>query len=298
MSACFYLTKRHIRLYFRDRSAVVFSMLSVLIVLLLMLVFLGDMNKHELINLIESMQGNISDEQAMEVIVMWTIAGMLSVNAFTVPVTMVGMFVKDREERKMDSFLATPVPRLALLGSYLLSSMLNSFLMSCLILLLSFGYVTLCGYAFLSMSQLLLVLGYLLIDILVSSVLVLIVSLFVKSDRAWGAFSTLAGTLIGFLGGIYLPMGMLPEVIQIGLKSLPFIHQSSILREIFCEQALLDSFQGLPSLAQAGYEEAMGIAITWQDQVLSTTSQCWFLCIYGIIALGCSLWILHKKKFH
>ena len=42
------LTKRHILLYVRDRSAVFFSMLSVLIVLLLMLVFLGDMNKDEL----------------------------------------------------------------------------------------------------------------------------------------------------------------------------------------------------------------------------------------------------------
>ena len=47
MTALSTLTRRHILLYVRDRSAVFFSMLSVLIVLLLMLVFLGDMNKDE-----------------------------------------------------------------------------------------------------------------------------------------------------------------------------------------------------------------------------------------------------------
>lgn len=49
MTALVTLTKRHILLYIRDRSAIFFSMLSVLIVLLMMLVFLKDMNRDELI---------------------------------------------------------------------------------------------------------------------------------------------------------------------------------------------------------------------------------------------------------
>ena len=59
MTALSTLTRRHILLYVRDRSAVFFSMLSVLIVLLLMLVFLGDMNKDELMQLVQQAHGDI-----------------------------------------------------------------------------------------------------------------------------------------------------------------------------------------------------------------------------------------------
>ena len=60
MTALVTLTKRHILLYIRDRSAIFFSMLSVLIVLLMMLVFLKDMNRDELIQLIQNANGTIN----------------------------------------------------------------------------------------------------------------------------------------------------------------------------------------------------------------------------------------------
>ena len=98
MTTLYTLTKRHILLYVRDRSAVFFSMLSVLIVLLLMLVFLGDMNKDELMQLVQRAQGSIQEADAMHLITMWTIAGILVVNAFTVPITMIGILIQDKEQ--------------------------------------------------------------------------------------------------------------------------------------------------------------------------------------------------------
>ncbi|MCB6460622.1 ABC transporter permease, partial [Erysipelatoclostridium ramosum] len=64
MTALVTLTKRHILLYIRDRSAIFFSMLSVLIVLLMMLVFLKDMNRDELIQLIQNANGTINQQDA------------------------------------------------------------------------------------------------------------------------------------------------------------------------------------------------------------------------------------------
>ena len=96
MTALVTLTKRHILLYIRDRSAIFFSMLSVLIVLLMMLVFLKDMNRDELIQLIQNANGTINQQDASHLITMWTIAGILVVNAFTVPITMIGMLIQDK----------------------------------------------------------------------------------------------------------------------------------------------------------------------------------------------------------
>ena len=110
MTALSTLTRRHILLYVRDRSAVFFSMLSVLIVLLLMLVFLGDMNKDELMQLVQQAHGSIQEGDAMHLITMWTIAGILVVNAFTVPITMIGIFIQDKEQKKWKAFNAPVFP--------------------------------------------------------------------------------------------------------------------------------------------------------------------------------------------
>lgn len=290
------LTKRHLLRYFRDRSALFFSLLSVLIILLLMLVFLGDMNKTELINLIQNAHGTLSEADANHIIVMWTIAGMLVVNAFTVPITMIGIYIEDKEAKRLESFYTSPLSRGGLLLSYLLSALISSFLMCSLLLLFSFLYVTYTGYAFLTFLQLLQVLGLLLLSIIVSSCLVLLIAHMVKSDRAWGAFSTLAGTLIGFVGGIYLPTGMLPDLIQSILKGLPFLHESALMRDIFTSQPLEAAFANLPSAYLSGYQEAMGIIVSLQDQPISICYQILGLCLCAIITLGIAIYLLKKHS--
>ena len=290
------LIKRNLYLYFRDRSAVLFSLLSVFIVILLMLVFLGDMNKNELVQLINHLHGTISDADANHIIVMWTIAGILSVNAFTIPVTMIGMYVKDKEDHKLESLYTAPISRSMITSSYLVSSIICSMLMSLLILLLSNLYVSFSGYYFLTISSLFTVLFYLIIDIMVSSALVLLIAQWVKSDRAWGAFSTLAGTLSGFVGGIYLPMGLLPQFVQNILKAMPFIHESALLRDVFTTSSLQQAFHGLPDAALQGYQEAMGIIIYIQHHQVSHTLTIFGLCLCGIIALIISTYLLQKRS--
>ena len=294
MTTLYTLTKRHILLYVRDRSAVFFSMLSVLIVLLLMLVFLGDMNKDELMQLVQRAQGSIQEADAMHLITMWTIAGILVVNAFTVPITMIGILIQDKEQKKLESFYCSCVPRSLLLLSYLLAAVITGFLMCMLLMALSFCYVSFSGFAFLSLSQLLQACGLLLLCTFVSSALVTLIAQWVNSDHAWGAFSTLAGTLIGFLGGIYLPVGMLPSVVQSVLKSLPFLHETAIMRDIFTASSLRDIFHTLPYPLLKAYREAMGITVSLSNQTLSTHIQIFALLLCGIIALGITVYLLNR----
>lgn len=294
MYTLYQLTKRHMLLYFRDRSAVFFSLLSVLIVLILMLVFLGDMNKDNLIQLVSSAQGVIDEADANHVIILWTIAGILVVNAFTNPITMIGIYIKDKEEHKLESFYASPISRGTLILSYLIAAILTGFIMCLFILLLSALYVASTGYSFVSLPQLIQVIALILLCVFVSSCLILLVAQFVRSDRAWGAFSTLAGTLIGFLGGIYLPMGMLPSGIQTFLKALPFLHETALMREVLTTDAIQHVFETLPVAYSNGYQEMMGITIHLQGEILSGHLQIFVLCLCAIITLGISLFLLKK----
>ena len=86
-----YLVKRNSLLFLRERSAVFFSLLSMLIVLALMVIFLGRMNSQALVDLLSEWGGErdlAADERnAAYLIQLWTLAGILVVNAVTVTLT-------------------------------------------------------------------------------------------------------------------------------------------------------------------------------------------------------------------
>lgn len=102
MREIFYLTKRNCLVYLRDKSAVFFSLLSMLIVLGLMVVFLGKMNSENVLSVIEEYGGREitaqDRENAAYLIQMWTLAGIISVNAVTVTMTVLGNMVQDEKE--------------------------------------------------------------------------------------------------------------------------------------------------------------------------------------------------------
>lgn len=57
------LVKRNSLLYIRDKSAVAFSMLSMLVVLGLMVVFLGNMNRDNVVSLLAEYGGSRDTER-------------------------------------------------------------------------------------------------------------------------------------------------------------------------------------------------------------------------------------------
>ena len=88
MREIYYLTKRNMLLYVRDHVSVFFSVLSMLIVLALMVVFLGSMNSENVVDALAAF-GGVRDTAADEknaawLIQMWTLAGILEVNAVTI----------------------------------------------------------------------------------------------------------------------------------------------------------------------------------------------------------------------
>ena len=58
------------------------------------------------------------------------------------------------------------------------------------------------------------------------------------SANAFGTLSSLIGTLIGFLTGVYVPIGNLPEFIQNVIKIFPISHAAAALRQVMMAEAI------------------------------------------------------------
>lgn len=295
-----YLTKRNCLVFLRDRSAVFFSLLSMLIVLILMGVFLGDMNVENITNLLKQ-YGEVRDaatdkENAQHLVQYWTLSGILVVNAVTVILTVIGTMVNDTSENRLNSFYSSPVSKVGFALSYITAAVLIGFLFCMLTLFVALFYITYTGGAMLSVAALGQIALYTLINVCIFSIIMYLGAIFVKSNSAWSGVATIVGTLVGFVGAIYLPMGNLPESVGNVLKYLPVLHGASVMRKICCADAMELTFLDTPKQLTENFQEHMGITVVMNGKVVSSNFSIFFLLVCGMIALGAVIFVLYRKN--
>lgn len=287
------LVKRNSLLYIRDKSAVFFSMLSMLVVLGLMVVFLGNMNRDNVVSLLAEYGGNRDGEadlkNAEHLIEMWTVAGILVVNAVMVTLTVIGVRIQDEEKKRLQSFYAAPVKPVKVALGYIFSALLLGTIMCILTLAAAEAYIAVRGGSLLNLEETLQVIGLIVLNVFLYACTLFFVGMFVHSNSAWSGFGTVIGTLVGFVGGIYLPMGFLPEKVQTVLKALPVLHGSAMLRDIFTKKALETTFFGMPEEVVEEYKAYMGITVKAGETVLSSEIQMAFLLGFAIIMIIASV---------
>ena len=288
MKEVFVLVKRNILIFMRDRASVFFSLLSMLIVLMLMVLFLGNMNTDETVELLEQ-YGGIRDtvldrENAKGLIGMWTLAGVLLVNCVTVPMTVMGNMVTDEAEGRLATFYIAPVKRSKIALGYILASWVIGMLLCLLTFALGEGYLAVCGNATLGVSDLIAMAGMILINTFLYSATAYLLALFIHSTGAWSGMLTVIGTLVGFVGAIYLPVGMLPDKIVSALKMFPVLHGASMMRSVCTRDSLAETFYGLPKELSEGYQESMGITLWANDKAISV-----FTSVVFVIGLSAAV---------
>jgi multidrug/hemolysin transport system permease protein len=293
------LIKRNILVYVRDRSNVFFSLLSMLIIIGLMVVFLGKMNADGVVDLLEQ-YGGIRDaaadrDNAEQLVMLWTLAGIVVVNSVTITLSMVGIMVEDEAQKRLSSFFVAPVKRGVFVLSYVSAAFIMGIIMCVLTVVIGEAYIGLTGGMILSMAELGKVFLYIIINVFASATMVFLIANFIHSQSAFGAVSTIIGTLVGFLAGIYLPIGMLPEKVQNVLRCFPLFHGCSFMRSVFTEDILNTTFSNCPEQMISEYKKYMGITILYQDKTVDSTLQIAFMLISGIIFIGIAA-ILQRKR--
>lgn len=301
MREIFFMAKRNSLIFLRERSAVFFSLLSMLIVLGLMVIFLGEVNSESLVDTLARYGGErdraADEENAVYLIQLWTLAGILVVNAVTVTLTVMGAMVEDVAQRRIMAFYVTPVSRLKLTLGYVLAAWLVGTGMCILTLAAGEGYFALQGYDLLGAGSLLKLLGMIALNTFVFAAIAYLLALFMHSSSAWSGLLTIIGTLVGFVGGIYLPMASLSGNVRSVLKCLPVLHGAAMMRKVCTQEALARTFAGLPKEAEEAVSEALGITFNIGERQITAGEQVAFLLFYAIMAVGVAGALSRSRKF-
>ena len=277
---------RNLKVFFRDKTAVFFSLLAVLIVLGLYIFFLGDVWVDSFPNI----------KGVKNLMNCWIIAGLIGVTSVTANMGAFGTMIEDKSKNKIKDFYVSPIKKSKIVGGYIISSFIVGSMMSVVTLIISQIYLVYSGVDVLNFKELTEVFLIILMTSLSNSAMILfIVSLF-SSEKAFSTASTIIGTLIGFITGIYLPISMLPDSVQIIVKLFPTSHGISILRQIFMKKQMDISFADVPTNYINEFKESMGVVYYINDKLVSNTASVFILIASTIIFFFLAVLILYKKK--
>lgn len=293
------ITGRNLKLYFRDRGAIFFSLLSMIIVICLMVFFLGDMNIEGITDLLGQFPGRDpdADKKNAELLVLsWTCAGILSINAVTVTLAVYSVMIKDRVTGKLNSIYTAPVSRTIIVAGYVAASWIASVLVCSVTLVLTEVYGVIQGLEIFSVSTHLQLLGMIMVNSFVYATLMYLLALLAKTEGAWSGIGTVIGTLVGFLGGIYIPIGSLSETIGNLMKCTPIIYGTAMFRKVMTADILDKTFEDIPEEVITEYRSVMGIELEVLDRTLSLTEEWLFLLACGIILFVMGICVLKYSK--
>ena len=116
-----------------------------------------------------------------------------------------------------------------------------------------------------------------------------------KSINAYSAASTVIGTLIGFLTGIYIPIGNLPEAVQTVIKLFPPSHVALLMRRIMMEQAEHVVFAGARPEVVEAFRVELGSAFKAGDALLDPVYSILYVCAFIVVFFVLSLIRIRRK---
>jgi multidrug/hemolysin transport system permease protein len=291
MKTLWSLTKRNMLIYFKDKSAVFFSLLSALIVIGLYAVFLADTN----INAVEALIS--TDRQSIAYLVnCWVMAGIIVVNTVTVTLGVLGNMIEDEAENRLASFLVSPLSRTKIVLGYILSAFIVGNILCVGSFILSQLYIIETGGSLLKWDQTLKILGLIGVSIFSATSSVFFIVTFVRSRNAFALISTIIGTLIGFVAGVYIPVGVLAKPVQNFIECIPVFYSASLIREIFMADPIAIVFKGAPESVVANYLRKMGVIIHWNDVLVSNQIKIAIIFVSGAFFLVLSVIMMRQKK--
>lgn len=280
-------TKRNLKLFFRDRSAVFFSLMAILIIIVLYAAFLGD------VWLPDSMQGLKGADTLMD---SWLVSGLLAVASVTTTMGAFGVMIDDRVKKIDRDFCASPFPKSRLTAGYLGSAFLVGTIMSVITFAAAELYIVLRGGDWLAPVPCLKILLLIFLSAIANTAVVCFIVSFFKSQHAFSTASTIIGTAIGFLSGIYLPIGSLPSSVQTVIKLFPVSYSASLFRKILMEAPMKLSFDGIPAQFPDSFREYMGVTYQFGGHELSPLVSIMILAGTAIVFYGLSVLNISKQS--
>ena len=229
------LTKRNLLVYFKDKGAIVFSLLTSVIVLVLYLLFLKG-------TFVDAFNGATSVAPGLDMLIssedvevfvnISLLIGMIGTAMITVPYSCLTTIVKDRENKIDYDISATPVKRWQIVLSYFCAAAISACIMTGILLAAGMVILHFNGGLFLSAADILKAFGMVILGSVSATALFMTMMLFFKTAQSSSAFFGMLSAAAGFVIGAYIPISQFSDKVQTFCNLFPATHVTVAIRNI------------------------------------------------------------------
>lgn len=283
----FELISRNRKVYTRDRLAFFMSFLSVIILILVYQIFLG---KIQLDAIKAALRSNTVSSDTIHMVNYWLIAGLTTIISMTSTLGAFGVMVSDKEKKLNEDFKVSPISNIKIELSYAIFAVLFGIVMtmfSCIFAIGIFnGFNSLLEY---SAMDYLTILGIVSLGTVLSAAMILPILAFIHTSSAFTTLSTIVGTFIGFISGVYLSIGSVEKALQQVMTWFPLTQINSLLKQVLMKGSIAKVFDKANEATVSNYKESYGVVLRNADGERLSNH---FMLIY-IIALILILLAIH-----
>ncbi len=228
MNSFYLLTKRNIKLFFKDKGMFFCSLITPLILLFLYIIFLGNLFK-------DSYSMMIPPEVKVSESIINGLAGgqlfssLLAVCCVTVAFCANMLMVQDKFTGARKDLLITPLKKSKLAFSYYLSTFVCTLLICVVATIACFIYLAIVGWYMTFVDCLVIFFDVFLLTMF-GTALSSVVNFFLNTQGQVSAVGSIVSSMYGFICGAYMPIASFSAGLQDVLLFLPSTYCSSLIR--------------------------------------------------------------------
>lgn len=300
------LAKRVMMLYLKNPASLVFSFVYTILIILMFSVFLGDYMTDGMVSVYTGVQG--IDLDSMRWLVDSTaMAGVLMINTILVPLNVLTIMVQDQTDSRLDSFLVSAVSRDKLVYGYWLAPFTASVLMNFLCLFITQCFVVYGGGHWLTMGGNLQMAGLIAGNSFAATGVLFLAAIYIRQPSAYNTFTGIISALVGFVTGVFIPLGVFPGGVQALFGILPVNHGATLMRQVMTaapmtavfggvsDQTVKDTFMTAGEITQI-YAAENGIAILWDGELVSKAVMLSFVLGTGVLCAAVAVFLMRRRK--
>lgn len=285
------LTKRGLKLFFKDKVMLFSSLITPIILLVLYITFLAKVYNDSFVSSLEAAHFSDFPQELIDATVGGQLfSSLLAVCCITVAFCCNMIMVQDKVSGARKDLMLTPVKRSTLALSYYLSTFISTFIICLIAEGASFIYLASVGW-YLSVGDILLALLDVFLLVMFGTALSSIVNFFLKSQGQISAVGTVVSAGYGFICGAYMPISQFGEGLQKVLSFLPGTYGTALIRShslngVFREMSAL----GFPDEVVEGIKKSIDCSVYFFGNKVTEGGM--YAVLGGSVALLIGIYIL------
>ena len=286
------LTKRNIKLFFKDKGMFFTALITPLILLVLYATFLGNVYR----DAFESSFPpgfTISEELLNGLVGGQLFSSLLAVSCVTVAFCSNLLMVQDKVNGARNDLTIAPVKPSALALSYYFASTVSTLIICLVTIAAGCLYLAIIGW-YLSALDILLIIADVVLLVLFGTALSSIINYFLHSQGQISAVGSIVSSCYGFICGAYMPISSFGEGLQKVLAFLPGTYGTALLRNHAMRGAMEELEElGLPAEVIKSLRDAVDCNVYFFDTAVPEWTM--LLILGGTVVALIAAYVLMNK---